>query len=321
MDDPRITRAQNASTQRWIGIIGLFIAPTTVITSLCYYFGAAYTRRNLGYFGVDANAIGFSTSDYVLRSVTVLYAPIIGCLLAWLAVWCAGFYLRRLAQAGRRTRLLAYVGWAAVAVGGIAVVRGLDGMTLPQYVWPRGAAWTALGVGVGGVVLLLGTWLLATLRTAATAEPFSPVWRAALAAGVGLTILGLFWVTGNLATRYGEEQARATQSRLWSQETAVIVDTTERLNAPSQLVAEAAIDSAEPGRGIQFRYFCFRTLVVKGDRWVLVPAAWEPKHGYVLMLDAGTGTRIWFTKHANIADTPAADWSGDWPCPEVGAGQ
>jgi hypothetical protein len=38
------------------------------------------------------------------------------------------------------------------------------------------------------------------------------------------------------------------------------------------------------------------------------------------MLDAGTGTRIWFTKHANIADTPAADWSGDWPCPEVGPG-
>jgi hypothetical protein len=45
------------------------------------------------------------------------------------------------------------------------------------------------------------------------------------------------------------------------------------------------------------------------------------KHGYVLMLDASTGTRIWFTKHANIADTPAADWSGDWPCPEVGPGQ
>lgn len=44
----------------------------------------------------------------------------------------------------------------------------------------------------------------------------------------------------------------------------MIVDTTERLNAPSQLVAEAAINSAEPGRGIQFRYFCFRTLVVKG---------------------------------------------------------
>jgi hypothetical protein len=149
----------------------------------------------------------------------------------------------------------------------------------PRFGWPRrprsadsGVSDRAQRIGVSDEVVQGGP----TLRTAATAEPLSPVWRAALAAGVGLTILGLFWVTGNLATRYGEEQARATQSRLWSQETAVIVDTTERLNAPSQLIAEAAIDSSEPGGGIQFRYFCFRTLVVKGDRWLLVPAAWEP---------------------------------------------
>ena len=100
-----------------------------------------------------------------------------------------------------------------------------------------------------------------------------------------------------------------------------MVDTSERLNAPSQLVVETAIDPAEPGRGIQFRYLCFRTLVVQGDRWVLVPAAWEPKHGYVLMLDTNSATRVWFTKQAGIADTGAVNWSGDWPCPEVGPHQ
>ena len=38
--------------RRWIGVVGLFIAPTTVSTSLCYYFGYVYARKYFDYFGM-----------------------------------------------------------------------------------------------------------------------------------------------------------------------------------------------------------------------------------------------------------------------------
>ena len=40
---------------RWIGIVGLFIAPTTIITSVCVY-GLVSTRKFYSYFGIDSNA-------------------------------------------------------------------------------------------------------------------------------------------------------------------------------------------------------------------------------------------------------------------------
>lgn len=83
-----------------------------------------------------------------------------------------------------------------------------------------------------------------------------------------MIVLALFWITGNLASRYGEEQAESTEAQLWKQETAVVVDTSERLNAPPQFIRETELDTAEPGFGIRFRYRCFRVLAVKGDRWV-----------------------------------------------------
>lgn len=53
-----------------------------------------------------------------------------------------------------------------------------------------------------------------------------------------MMVLALFWITGNLASRYGEEQAKSTEAQLWKQETAVVVDTSERLNAPPQFIRE-----------------------------------------------------------------------------------
>ncbi len=90
-----------------------------------------------------------------------------------------------------------------------------------------------------------------------------------------------------------------------------------------QLIHETELDSADPAHGIRSRYRCFRVLVVKGDRWVLIPAAWEAPHGYALMINADSSVRIAFTKHLGIDATAASDWSASsgengWPCPEVG---
>ena len=46
---------------------GLFVAPTTLITLLCYFYGYVATRTYFSYFGVDTDAIGFTTTDYVMK--------------------------------------------------------------------------------------------------------------------------------------------------------------------------------------------------------------------------------------------------------------
>src|SRR5690349_11423321 len=148
-----------AGVQRWAGIVGLFVAPTTVITALCYYFGFLYTRKYFAYFGIDANAIGFSTSDYVIRSVTALYVPVLAFVFCWLAVLWAGFYVRRVARAGRRVETLRRSALALIAVGLLGVLRGVLGMTLPQYAYPRNAALTPLAVGLGAAAIVIGSWL------------------------------------------------------------------------------------------------------------------------------------------------------------------
>ena len=55
---------------------------------LCFYFGYVSTRAYLAYFGVDSDAVGFSTGDYMLKSVSVLYPPLVTLLLIWaVALW------------------------------------------------------------------------------------------------------------------------------------------------------------------------------------------------------------------------------------------
>lgn len=146
--------------RRWIGVVGLFIAPTTVSTSLCYYFGYVYARKYFDYFGIDSNAFGFTTGDYVIRSVRPLFLPIVALLFAWVAVLWAAEYLRRLVYAGRQTRLVRAVAWTMMAVGALCIVRGIVGLTLPQLALDNTAALTPAALGLGSALLVIGFWLL-----------------------------------------------------------------------------------------------------------------------------------------------------------------
>jgi hypothetical protein len=68
---------ESCGLSKWVGVVGLFVAPTTVIASLCYYFGYVSTRKYFAYFGIDTDAVGFTSSDYATRSVRALFVPVI----------------------------------------------------------------------------------------------------------------------------------------------------------------------------------------------------------------------------------------------------
>ena len=305
------------AVNKWLGIVGSFVGPTTVISALCYYFGYVSTRKYFAYFGIDSDALGFSTADYVMKSASVLYAPIIAGLLAWTVVLWAGVYARRVARAGRHTRLIRGVGWTAVTIGGLVIASGVIGVALPGLVLGNYVALTPVALGLGTVLLAAGFWILATSTTRSAPHPFAPAERGSLVVAAAVIVLALFWLINIFATAYGENRAEATAGKLWSQETSVVLDTSERLGAPANLIAESTLPSADPKGTPKFRYQCFRSLVVEGNRWVLVPARWTPEDGYAVIVTLDSSNRISLNRLKGIAKTGAVKWAASWQCPEV----
>ena len=340
--------ASTPQVHRWIGIVGLFIAPTTIITSVCVYFGLVYTRKFYSYFGIESNAIGFTSSDHVTASISVLYAPILVLLLAWVALLWAGGYARRLVQAGRRTGLIRRLAWAAIIVGALGVLRGVVGVLRPQLAVIRSPLLTPLALGLGTLLVIVGCWLLSTLRTAcrrcqsstgrfgvsrsrSASRPFAAAERASLFVAAAMILMALFWLTNLFANAYGEQEAQKAAAKLWTKETSVILETTERLDPPPALIKRSALGStatpdgstqAETSELVTYRYECFRPLVVRGDQWVLVPAKWTPQLGYAVIVTDDSSNRISVTQRKGIARTGAVNWKasngpGGWQCPEV----
>jgi hypothetical protein len=315
---------QSRAVPKWIGIVGLFIAPTTVITSLCYFYGYIATRTYFSYFGIDTDAIGFTTGDYVMKSVPALYVPLVVGLLAWVTMLWAGEYVRRLVQSGRKPRLVRWLGWASVLIGALGVLRAIVGLTKPEWALIHADVVTPVTLGLGSALLVVGFWMLAGRRAPDEPRPFEAAQRASLVAAVAAIVAAVFWITDIFATARGLDQAGITYSNLWSKESSVVLDTDARqsLPVPPRQTKLTWAPPADPAAKPTFlRYQCFRSLAVHGDRWVLVPARWSPEYGYAVIVTTDSSHFISMVKIKNIADSDAAKRrDGDWECPEVGIG-
>src|SRR3954468_16644895 len=63
--------------------------PLTIVTALLIYFGWARADAQSKAMGIDVSMFGYSTQDYVLRSISTLYLPLLflgGLGLAWLTL-------------------------------------------------------------------------------------------------------------------------------------------------------------------------------------------------------------------------------------------
>jgi hypothetical protein len=376
---------------RWLGIVGLVVAPTTLITSLLYYFGYVSTRKNMLYFGIDPNAVGYTTSDYVANSVGIVFALTLGVLAVFAALLLVGLYIRRLATAGRGTRMMRWAAWGLIALGAMATVVGLVGVwgglfgidvvvftvtlgllavfaalllaglfirrlakagrgtrmmhwaawalialgamatvvgivgvwkglfgTLPRLTLDQQKAVTPAALG-GAALLLAGFWMLRTLEPSDSQRRRATVGRALVAIVVVVVVAAVFWATNIFATKAGEIDGKNTAADLWWRQNTVVLDTTERLSVDEALIKETQPNSADPAATTTFRYECFRALVVRGERWVLVPAKWTDPGGIALIMTANSSNHITMKRiedpRNNTGKAPNV-WKY-WPCPEL----
>lgn len=118
--------------------IGSVVAPTSAVTALLYYFGWTRTSVQATQLGLDDSLLGYSTQDYLLRSMSSMLAPLVIGLVAVLAG--LGFHSLVMAWARRQRpeggdgpadprarRLLGRLVGVVAVVGGLLLAAGAAG--------------------------------------------------------------------------------------------------------------------------------------------------------------------------------------------------
>jgi hypothetical protein len=305
------------STQgrRVAGAIVAVIAPVTLITALAYYFGYRRESTFAGYFGIDPSTLGFTTNDYVLRSVDALFVPITVVLL----VAFGAVFLHALA--GDRLGRVNLVPIAAVAglcalILGIALLAGSP--LAHDYAYLQ-----ALGPAVGVTLLLYALSRSRSVNRHAVG--------AAVFVGIAVVLVSLFWATSDYASTRGRADARDL-ARDITVLPSVAIFSKENLD----------INPLGPGGGVQqgvqsgggcplirtkrfstgaypYVYRDFTLLLQSGGNYFLTPTPvtpgtpWKPANQDVFIIPDNGDIRVQLTRGADYARAPLTETAGPHP--------
>jgi hypothetical protein len=291
-------------------VIVAVIAPATLITAIAYYFGYRRERAFAGYFGIDPSTLGFSSSDYVLRSVDALFVPVTVVLLVSFGV------VFLLALAGDRverfdvTPIAAVVGLCALVVG-IALLAGKPLAHSYGYL-------QALAPAAGVLLLVYALARRPTVsRHAVSAAAF---------VGVAVILVSVFWATSEYADSRGRTEAKQLARDL-TVNPSVTLFSKQNLNinplAPGGGVPQPvehgggcpklAVAKARTG-AYPFSYRGFTLLVRSDGKYFLTPTpvdprdpAWDPENDAVFVIPDDSNIRVELTRGADYAPNPVEE--------------
>jgi hypothetical protein len=277
-----------AALERIIKATASVLAPVTVLTALLFYFGFARTNALYSSFGIDASTLGFSTQDYLVRSVEAVYVPAgILILTILLLLWLHQLVSQRLADPARKFWLP-----PAAVVFGIAglllFARGIAGVALPSLSNGDFLV-TPLCLGSGTLFIAYALHIRRRLR-APQREPEAE--RAALTRGVNLALvillvlLSVFWMATNYAKAYGRGFASQLSQRL-DRQPSVVIYSTDRLYLHGNGIVEQTLPAS--GGAYHYRYEGLRLLIYSRGRYFLLPEGWDRSRDPTIVLpDAGS---------------------------------
>lgn len=268
------------------------VAPASLVSGLLYYFGWLHSYWFYDYLGVDSTVLGFSTSDYLMRSVDALFVPMtLTATAALVALWGHSLLRTRLA-AGARPRVLRVFVPALAAAGSLLVLAGLWSMVTPTFLRAYLAvAPLCLGLGVVSLVYVL------RLRRLLSPAPSHVVPMLEWAVAFVLVGLSLSWAATDYAFAVGRSRARQLVRELPSYPP-VTVYSARSLSLDVPGITETRC--REPHAAYQVRYDGFRLLPRSGNRYLLLPAHWTPATGVAVILPRTASVRLEFTPRAAV---------------------
>lgn len=289
-----------AGFSRLVRILGQFVAPTTLLTALLFYFGWAHVYWFFDYFGVDSSVLGPSTQDYVMRSVDALFIPLIAIAVVGLALMWGYIALPERARRGPSAR------WQLIALTVVAILLLLNGLSALMFKTPlnRGLCVAPICVIVGVILL----WYLILLRrnriqqTRRSDAAILSEWAVMFV----LVAMSLFWIATDYSVAVGQTRARQAAAQL-PYRPEVILFSDKDLHLDRAQVQQTVCTTA-PGAesAYHFRYHGLVLLIEIGGRYVLVPADWERGQDTAMVLpkDAGGAMRLEFATSDNYQPSP-----------------
>lgn len=263
---------------RIVGLLAGVVAPTTLLTALAFYFGWRREEAFAGYFGIDPALLELSTSEYVLRSVDALFAPIATALLV-----AFGVLLLHVLVAPRVNPV-----YAAPAVGAVGLVALLAGLALAfgHAVASKWVPLQALGLGVGALLLV---YALARARGSADGV------AALTYIGVAVAIVSTFWATAEYADTRGLRQARKLAADIYVNPQVAVYSKVD-LNIDRASTSAGGSEHCQTihltrskRSPYRFAYQGFALLARRAGKYFLTPASfpgvWEPSRAVFILPD------------------------------------
>ncbi|GAA2479294.1 hypothetical protein [Winogradskya humida] len=267
-------RAVESPLVRLLADVGVVVA---AVTAVLYYFGWVRTRFQARELGFDVSALSLTTTDYVLKSLNVLFLPLI----LLLAVILVGYQAHRqwvvpaIERLPVRTVLRAarLLGWAWVPLAVVALI--LLATPVAGYAMP---------------VTLTASVLLArygrSVRQARSGTDPWPMPTRVIA--VILLALAVFWCTERVARTTGEAFGRDFAADP-GQLPAVVVFSAKDLRLAGPGVTRTV--TLDPQAAYQFEYRGLYLLERSGDRYFFITI--DP--GRVIVLTENDTLRMEFT--------------------------
>jgi hypothetical protein len=238
-------------------------SPIALATALFLYFGWVRSQAQAVAFGVDVSVFDMSPQDLVLRSINVLFFPIVLMLLAGLGlIWIDPRLRAQSSSVGRLLRFAALL--VPIGLVLLLVVEPIGYYLLPLFVM--------LAIG--------GTAYGNLLRRRAAGDHRPP--RLANIALVGVLLIAtLFWQTERLARLGGEALADDLQQHLATRLPEVTLLSAGRLHIDGPGVTEAELEGA--GSAYRFRYEGLYLLQRSGGKYFLLTDGWLEGRGRLLI--------------------------------------
>jgi hypothetical protein len=286
-------------------LVAAVVAPTTLLTSLLFFFGWSRAYWFYDYFGVHSTLLGLTTQDYVQQSLDGLFVPLTMAACAVLVALWAHTVLRSRLAGGASPRLLRVL-LAALVGGGLALtVAGLWSV-VATTVLSRHLAAAPISLAVGVVLLVYAAhlWRSIGARGAGAAPPRAAWLAIAEWAGVFVLVgLSLFWAANDYSAAVGRSRARQFVAELPIYPSAVIYS--ERsLNLRAPGVREVRCQDQEAA--YRFRYDGLKLVLQSGDQYLFLPEAWTPRDGVAILMPRSDTLRLEFIPASAPRTTRAA---------------
>ncbi|WP_239001632.1 MULTISPECIES: hypothetical protein [unclassified Mycobacteroides] len=265
-----------------IAVITTVGTPLTMITALLLYFGWARSDAQSRWMGIEVSLFRFSTQDYVLRSISTLYLPILTTAIIGIAWLAAHRQLSDMIARDGTTGTVRVICRAAMFGGlGIAIL----GVVLPSMTrrWEPGTVVWPLMIAIGTAVAVYGQHL--SRQGQERTQPRNVIARpqdVLEAVLIGIVIAAaVFWAVQGYADIVGRGYAQRYEESVWTLPRAMAISESP-LGIHSPVVRTEEITT---GPKTLYRTTGLRLLAESGGRLFLMTEGWTIEEGSIIVLE------------------------------------